>query len=175
MTDLKALVDDFIQRTKEEDPKLGKGLGKLGSGPKEALGEVLHRFDRKDRGTLDETERALARRILTLLYRPSGKGLKKLLSVLDFLDIDENRTLEAQELRLGVDILESFCKADSLNDTLSTKELEIIEVVLKHLDTEGKGVLDSEARNTLRESLWDPDAFLAELREAIPKLNKLMD
>ena len=44
-----------------------------------------------------------------------------------------------------------------------------------HLDTAGKGVLDPEARNTLRESLWDPDAFLAELRGAIPKLNKLMD
>lgn len=174
MTTNTELVADFLKCSAEEDQKLARSLEKLGAGPRQSLGEVLSRFDRKRQGALDENERVLARRVLTLIHRPSGKILKMLCEVLDFLDVNENKILEAGELALAVDILEAFCKAGSINSTLSTKEMEVLLVVLKQLDLSKKGVLDQNARRTLRDSLWDPDAFLAEQAEKNPDLKKLL-
>jgi len=168
------VFDDFLAHTKKEAPKLAGSLAKLSKSAKDALAELLPRFDREQKGSLGEHERALARRFLVLLNRPSGKGLKVLGNVLDYLDINQDKIMAAEEVRLAVDILESFSRADSANNALSTKEIEIIEAVMKSLDTEGKGVLDQNARTRLRESLWDPDGFLAEQREKNPLLKKLL-
>jgi hypothetical protein len=54
------------------------------------------------------------------------------------------------------------------------KELEMLQAVLKHLDRNGRGRLDGNARTELRDLLWDPDAFLAEQRQANPHLRELL-
>jgi hypothetical protein len=165
------LVDDFLQHTQGEDAKLHKALGKLGdaSGP---LSAVLSRFDYDHTGTLDARQRELARRVLTKVAKPSAKGFELLLGALDYLDVNENQRLEHTELTLAIEILEMFCKAESVNDTLSVRELEMLHAVLRRLSP--KGPLNEAARTSLRDSLWDPDAFLTEEKARNPELAKLM-
>jgi len=173
MADLDRLVDDFLEHTQGEDARLHKALAKLGDG-KASLARVLERFDYDHSGSLDAGQRELARRVLTKVARPSAKGFDLLVGALDYLDVNTNQRLEHAELTLAVEILELFCKAESVNDTLSTKELEMLHAVLRRLDPAGKGTLDEAARTKLRDALWDPDAFLAEEKQANPELNKLM-
>jgi hypothetical protein len=167
------LVDDFLQHTQGEDAKLHKALGKLGDA-RAPLAALLERFDYDHTGTLDAKQRELARRVLVKVARPSAKGFELLVGALDYLDVNANQRLEHTELTLAIEILEMFCKAESVNDTLSARELEMLHAVLRRLAGSGKGPLDEAARTSLRDSLWDPDAFLGEEKQRNPELAKLM-
>jgi len=159
------LTADFLTRARSDNPKLVKQIERLDAEAHDTLERLLSRFDGQNE---------LAMRVIALLYRPSASGLERLLAVLDYLDVDESRVLDHQELTLAVEILELFCKADSVNDTLSVKELDMLHAVLRHLDSAGKGVLDRDARSRLRDELWDPEAFMAEQRRSNPLLRGLV-
>ncbi|HTM20002.1 MAG TPA: hypothetical protein VL172_05830 [Kofleriaceae bacterium] len=166
------LVDDFLEHTAAEDAKLHKALAKLGDA-RAPLGKVLERFDYDHTGVLDERQRELARRVLRKVHRPSAKGFDLLVGALDYLDVNTNQRLEHSELTMAIEILEMFSKAESVNDTLSQRELEMLHAVLRRL-AGGPGPLDEAGRTRLRDSLWDPDAFLAEEKQRNPELEKLM-
>jgi hypothetical protein len=168
------LGPEFLKRARAENPKLVAQVERLDAEAHDTLERLLGRFDDARAGTLSGPQSALAMRVIALLHRPSASGLERLLGVLDYLDVDGSRVLDHQELLLAVEILELFCKADSVNDTLSVKELDMLHAVLRHLDTGGKGVLDREARNRLRDELWDPDAFMAEQKRTNPLLRPLL-
>ena len=172
MADLDRLVDDFLQHTRREDARLHKALSRPGDA-REPLGQLLERFDYDHTGSLDDGQRELARRVLSKVHRPSTRGFELLVGALDYLDVNTNQRLEHGELTLAIEILELFARAESVNDTLSTRELEMLHAVLRRL-APGGGALGEAARTGLRDSLWDPDAFLAEEKQRNPELAKLM-
>jgi len=166
------IVTRFLAATRGEDAKLAKGLDRLEDEAHPALAAVLDCFDGDRDGALDEEERGLARRVLGKLHRPSVRGLEQLGAVL--VRLGGGQALGRPEMALAVEILELFCRADSVNDTLSQKELDMLLAVLEHIDTDGNGLLSPEERARLRDQLWDADAFLAEQKESNPKLRKLI-
>lgn len=172
--DFSKLVDEYVGHAETEQPKIAKAVSKLSGDAREAFGKVLHHFDYKNTNALDDEERGLANRVLVLLHKPTAKSLDALLQVFAYMDVDDNQSLEHPELTLAVEVLEMFSKADSVNSTLSVKELNMLLAVLENIDTDSNGTLDENERRTLRDELWDPDAFLAAQRETNPKLAKLM-
>jgi hypothetical protein len=157
---MQQLVRDFIAYADVEAPKLGRGLGKLFDAPE--LYDLLRRFDVGNKRTLDSKQSLLARRVLEKLHTPSAKGLKLLSQALSFMGLGD-LSYGDTDVELAVEILELFCKADSVNDTLSSKELTMLLDALEKLDGNGDGVLDEDERTALRDGLWTPDDFLAEL------------
>ncbi len=155
------LVDDFISASESEDAQLAKRLAKVAGD--DNLHGVLACFDWDASGSLNDDQRGTARRVLNKMHTPSAKGLDKLLQVLHMLDVDENKQLEHTEVTLAVEILELFCKADSVNDSLSAKELDMLLGALRKLDKDDSGHLDKDERVALRDGLWTPDEFLKEL------------
>jgi len=155
------LVSDFLGNVEAKDGKLAQRLGKVAG--EDAFHVLLSRFDYSHTDRLDDSECALALRVLSKLHTPSAKGIDLLVKTLDYLDVNESQTLEHPELTLAVEILELFCKADSVNDTLSTKELDMLLSVLGKIDADGNGVLDEKERTALRDGLWTPDEFLAKM------------
>lgn len=153
------LVEDFIKQTLSDDPKLGKQLEKVAG--VEVLHAVLSLFDFAHRGRLMAHERKMAQGVLGKMHTMSAKGLVLLHRVLTYLDVNENQKLEHPELTLALEILDLFCRADSVNDTLSSKELEMLVTVLESMDADMRGVLDEDQRTKLRDELWSPDEFLA--------------
>lgn len=169
-----ALLDAFLSETESEDEKLYKQLAKIRDEAGGELAEVLGRFNRSGGEALDAGERELARRVLKLLYRPNPKGLGLLSSILGYLDVNANAVLEHTESVLAIEVLELFCKADSANDTLSNKELEVLQAVLMHLDTDGNGVIDPSERTALRDELWEPEAFLEKQKAENPLVREVL-
>jgi hypothetical protein len=156
------LVEAFVAATEDENPKLHKQLSRLADNARAPLAALLARFDYTHTGDLDADERKLAQRVLGMIHTPSAKGYELLVQVFDYMDVNDSQTLEHRELTLAIEVLDLFTKADSVNDTLSSKELELLLSVLGKLDADGNGVLDPGERVALRDGLWDPDAFLAE-------------
>lgn len=169
-----ALVDPFLHFADEHRPKLAKQIRKLDEAAHDTLDDLLARFDVRGAGELDDTESKLAIRVLSLLHRASAGGLARLLTVLDYLDVNANQVLEHQELSLAVEILELFCKADSANDTLSVKELDMLHAVLRHMDENQRGKLDHDGREKLRDELWDGEKFLEDQKQNNPLLKELL-
>lgn len=155
------LVDQFISATESEDASLAKRLAKVSDD--DNLHAILACFDWDGSGSLSDDQRSTARRVLTKMHTPSAKGLDRLHQVLAYLDVNENKKLEHTEVMMAVEILELFCKADSVNDSLSAKELDMLLAALGKLDDNGNGVLDKAERTALRDGLWTPDEFLAKL------------
>jgi hypothetical protein len=172
--DTNKLVDEYLGHAESEQPKIAKAVSSLSDDAREAFGKVLAHFDYKNTQTLDDDERQIANRVLVLLHKPTAKSLDALLQVFTYMDCDESQSLEHTELTLAVEVLEMFAKADSVNNTLSVKELNMLLAVLENLDGDSNGVLDEGERRSLRDNLWDADAFLAEQREKNEKLAKLM-
>lgn len=131
----------------------------------ETLEALLQRFDYSQTGTLDTEQSTLANKVVGKMHTPSSKGFALMLQVFDYLDVGKNQTLEHEELNLAIEILDLFCKSDSVNDTLSAKELGLLLAALKRLDKDSNGVLDNSEREAVRDGLWNPDEFLAELLE----------
>ncbi len=156
------LVEDFIKQTKAEETRLGKQLDKVAE--VDVLHAVLSLFDFAHRGRLMAHERKMAQGVLIKMHTMSAKGLVLLHRVLTYLDVNENQMLEHPELTLALEILDLFCRADSVNDTLSVKELEMLVTVLERMDTNMRGVLDEDQRTKLRDELWAPDEFLARVQ-----------
>lgn len=159
---LSRLVATFIAHTREEEPRLLRYLDVLDDEGRTELAGVLGRFDRKGRGELDAQQRLLARRVLLRLHRPTGRSLALTNRALDYLDLDCNALIDDAELELCVEILELFAHADSDNDTLSERELEMMYAVLRSVDSNDNGVLDPHERARLRQGLEHPAALLAE-------------
>lgn len=151
-------LDAFLSYAESEAPKLHKRLDRLRDEPVlEALLGML--ASQKAVG-----EHTLAHRMLAKLHKPSAKGLALLYQSLLMLGLTPDGSSDA-DIDMANEIVELFCKSDSVNDTLSNKELELLISVLAKLDTDGNGVLDESERSVLRDGLWTPDEFLAELLE----------
>jgi Ca2+-binding EF-hand superfamily protein len=153
-------VTSFLQNQEQFTKRFEKFLDD------ESFDGLLRRFDYDNSGSLSDEQAARAARVLAKMHTPSAKGFGLLLEVFDFLDVNESQTLEHEELTLAVEILELFCKADSVNDTLSAKEIGMLLTALRSLDTDGNGVLDAKERTVVRDGLWSPDEFLAKLLKA---------
>jgi hypothetical protein len=171
---LDRLATAFIAASAEEAPGLAKALGALGPDGVRELGGVLGRLDTRGRGALEARERLLARRVLARLQRPDAESLALLNRILDYLDLNMSALIEEDELELCVEIIELFCRADSANDTLTRKELEMLYAVLRHLDRDGNGQLDPLERLALHKGLGAPAAFLAEHRQHNPHLRRVL-
>ncbi|MBW2277397.1 MAG: hypothetical protein JRF63_07885 [Deltaproteobacteria bacterium] len=170
-----SLVDSFLAETAVEDPPLHGYLEKLDDEGRRLLAGVLGRFDQKGHGALDPSQRLLARRVLSRLRRPDREILALANRVLDYLDLNRNALLEESELELTIEIMELFSHIETDNDTLSGRELEMLYVVLRHVDTNDNGVIDAHEKTHLRQGLDDPVAFLAEQRAQNPELKKILD
>jgi hypothetical protein len=167
------LVDSFLEQTREEDEKLFKYLDDLDDDGKNQLGGVLGRFDQKGKGQLEPSQRLLARRVLVKLHRPTQRSLVLTNKILDYLDLDRNALIDDAELALCTEILELFSTADSVNDTLSEFELDILYAVLRYLDINDNGCLDSGQKMKLRDGLRDPVVFLEREMATNPLVKEL--
>ena len=167
-------TERFIAWADDDAPKLADQIRRLDEEATDTLEAILHRFDCGKNGSLEHKECWLARRAIDLIHRPSRSPLDAMKRVLDYLDVDDNNTLTLEEMTLAIEILELFANADSENGTLSTRELEMLEAVLKHLDTNNNGKLDEDERVSLRDGLWKPQEFLAEQKENNPHLRDVM-
>lgn len=170
-----ALVNSFLAETVEEEPKLHRALSGLDDEGRRNLAGVLGRLDEHNVGHLDAEKRLLARRILGRLRRPSTASLALLNRVLDYLDLNDNAILEPKEVQLCVEIFEIFGSAESVNASLSDRELEMLYAVLRDLDRDDDGRLSHDERRKLREALERPGEFLAVQRATNARLRAVVE
>lgn len=171
---LDRLATSFIVECTEEAPELARHLGALNADGIRSLGGVLARFDARGRGELDAQERLLARRVINRLQRPGTDSLTLLNKVLDYLDLNMNALLDEDELELCLRVMDLFSRMEGNADTLTTRELQSLYAVLRHLDRDGNGQLDPLERFELKQGLVNPEAFLAEQREFNPHLQRVL-
>ena len=164
---LERIAAAFVTETVEEAPDLARQLRSLNADGMRELGGVLGRFDTRGKGELDGHARLLARRVLTRLQRPGVESLTLTNKVLDYLDLNVNALLDEEELELGLQIVEMFCRAESNNNTLTVRELQCLYALLRNLDRDGNGQLDPMERHALHKGLGNPEAFLAEDRKSV--------
>jgi hypothetical protein len=143
------LVATFLAETRTEDPPLHKTISQLDDEGIRSLAGILGRFDERGDGQLDPAGRLQARRVVGRLRKPKASSLALMNRVLDYLDLNENGTLEDKELRLATDLFEAFQTAESDNDTLSDRELELLYAVLRGLDQDHDGRLSRKEREGL--------------------------
>jgi hypothetical protein len=172
---LGGLSESFITASREEDPGLAKALARLDEPGKALLGGVLGRFDLRGQGELDGQQRLMARRLLARLHKPGIESLVLTNKILDYLDVNTSAVIEEDELELCVKIFELFSRADSPNETLSTRELAMLYAVLRHLDQNENGRLDAAEREALLRGLADPAVFMAEQRVCNPYLMAVLE
>jgi hypothetical protein len=172
---LEQLVAGFLEATGEEDPALHKVLSELETGGRTELAGVLGRFDTKGQVGLSAPDRLLARRLVGRLQRPNDESLTLVNQILDYLDLNQDALIDERELDLAVEIFELFARAHSDNDTLSLIELEMLYAVLRHLDMNDNGKLDSNERARLREGLDDPAVFLEAQKATNPRLQAICE
>lgn len=168
------IVNHFVEAIRESEDKLAGRIENMGEKGQEPLLALLKRFDHGAKNQLDEEETRLALRIVKLLHRPSASGFTALLSVFDYLDTNKDEVMSFQELLLTIELLEHFANADSVNGTLSTKEIDMLTAVLQYEDKDGNGVLDEKERSALHDALWDADAYLEEQKKVNPHLRKVL-
>ena len=171
---LAALAESFLESSREEAPALAKQLAALDADGKRELGGVLGRLDARGKGELDPGQRLLARRVLGRLQKPAAESLVLVNRILDYLDLNLSALIEEDELELCVQVIELFARAESRNDTLSTRELEMLYAVLRYLDRDENGQLDPLERAALHQGLSRPEVFLAEQRKQNPFLRRLL-
>ncbi|MEM9695479.1 MAG: hypothetical protein AAGA56_23240, partial [Myxococcota bacterium] len=147
------IVSKFLDHTKEEDGKLAGALGRLDEAGRTQLAGLLGRFDSGKNGTLGAGERLHARRVLLKLRHPDHTDvLVETNRVLDYLDLNADATLSADELSLTIEVLEQFAQIESANDTLTLRELQLLYAVLRHLDADDSRRLEKNERVRLREA-----------------------
>jgi hypothetical protein len=154
------LVTSFLKQAEVEDDRLSSELSKLDDEGQTNLAGVLGRFNPKGRETLGTEERMLAYRVLKRLKRADTQSLVITNRILDYLDLNANAVLEADELEICLKILEAFAKAESDNETLSRRELKMLYATLRYLDDNDSHVLDGDARYKLLDALDDPRRFI---------------
>ena len=172
---LRPIVESFLSATAEEEPRLHKALSSLDEEGLGNLGGVLLRLDERNQGHLDAEKRLLARRILARIRKPSTKSLALLNRVLDYLDLNGNALLDGKEVQLCVEIFEVFQSAESVNETLSDRELEMLYAVLRGLDRDDDGRLSHEERRRLRDALESPAFFLAEQKATNARFREVVE
>lgn len=156
------IVADFIKHTLEEEPRLGRELNRLDANGKRELQGVLARFDQKNDGVLGVGERTHARRLLNLLREPGYDVLVVFNKVLDYMDLNANARIEESEFRLCIEVLTTFSKAESDNDTLSERELRGLYAVLRYLDKDDSHSIDKDELRALRHALENPKTFFGD-------------
>jgi len=171
---LERIAAGFLRESVEEAPDLVRQLGTLNELGMRELGGVLGRFDSRGRGELDARERLLARRVLGRLHKPGVDSLVLTNKVLDYLDLDMSALIEEDELELCVEIIERFCCAGGTGNRLTSREIEILYAVLRHLDKDGNGQLDAMERQALRKGLGSPQSFMEEHRKSNPHIQRLL-
>jgi hypothetical protein len=168
------LISKFLEQTRDEDPRLFRPLEALDHDGQVALGGVLGRFARAAGAELTPQERLLARRVLGRLHRITSEALTLTNKILDYLDLNANATIEADELELCVEVMELFARAESDNDTLPERELRMLYAVLRHIDADSSGRFEKHERQALRRGLSEPRLFLEEQRATNPLLKEVM-
>ncbi|MDX9720379.1 MAG: hypothetical protein RBU37_06515 [Myxococcota bacterium] len=169
-----ALLSHFLEHTAQEDPALYERLIKVDEEGMRNLAGVLGRFDGASRAALEATSRLQACRILSRLHQPSTDSLATTNRILDYLDLNANSKLEESEIDLVVEVFELFARAESQNDTLSLRELQMLYASLRKLDRNSDLRLDAQERVELRRGLDDPQAFLANEKANNPWYRELL-
>jgi hypothetical protein len=172
---LEQLVTSFMEHAHEEEPHAAAYLADLDADGQRELAGVLGRFDTKRRGKLDAPQRIFAYRILARLHRPSTASLTWTNKILDYLDLNANALIEENELDLISEIFSLFATAESDNDTLSERELEMLYAVLRFIDDNDTRFLEAHERVILRQGLDDPKGFMAYHRANNPLLQAIID
>jgi hypothetical protein len=168
------LVEKFLEACREEDPALAKSVGALDEHGRVELGGVLGRFERGGRGELSAQERLFARRVLGKLRHVDVDSLSQTNKVLDYLDLNANASIDEEELSICSEIFELFAHADSDNDTLSEKELDMLYAVLRHIDADDSKRFERHERQALRDGLRDPRMFLEKQKQENPLLRAIL-
>ena len=71
--------------------------------------------------------------------------------MLDYLDLNGNGLLDGQEARLASQVVGTFRTAESLGDSLSDREVELLYAVLRGLDRDHDGRLSRDERLRLQD------------------------
>ncbi len=87
---------------------------------------------------------------------------------------DASSKLEANEVRLTIEVLDAFAGIDSDNRVYSEHELELLLAVLRHLDQSNTGRLEKDERMKLRSRLEDPEKFWNEEKANNPLVKDLL-
>lgn len=148
-----AQVKAFLAATYEEDPGLARSLAALDEQGKLELAGVLGRFE--NRGLAPAQQRLMARRFLGRLRKPTAQGLALTNRVLDFLDRQGNSRLDDRGIAVGLELLDAFSRAESDNDTVSERELELLGKAVRLHDRDDNRVLDERELERLRAALKD--------------------
>lgn len=171
---LTELVTSFFTHAREEEPNVTAYLEALDPDGHHELAGILGRFDPKRRGHLDPTQRLFAYRILGRLHRPTTHSLVQVNKILDYMDLNANSLIEENELELVTQVFELFAHAESDNDTLSERELDMLYAVLRHIDDNDSRFLEPHERLTLRQALEDPKGFMDHQRAHNPLLKAIL-
>jgi hypothetical protein len=165
----------FIEHAREEEPSTTAYLEDLDEDGQRELVGVIGRFDTKRKGKLDVHQRMFAYRVLSRLHRPSTASLTWMNKILDYLDLNANALIEENELELATEIFSLFAHAESDNDTLSERELEMLYAVLRFIDDNDTHFLEPHERVTIRQGLDDPKGFMAYHRANNPLLQAIIE
>jgi hypothetical protein len=169
------IVTAFLEHAREEEPTSASYLDDLDDDGQRELAGVIGRFDTRHKGRLDVHQRMFTYRILSRLHRPSAISLTWTNKILDYLDLNANALIEESELDLALEIFSLFASAESDNDTLSERELEMLYAVLRFIDDNDTRFLEPHEIITLRRGLDDPKGFMAYHRSHNPLLKAILE
>ena len=169
------LVDSFLVDADQEEPRIVKYLAELDETGRRNLAGVLGRFVKDGSPSMKAGERLSVYRILNRLRIPDGTALAHVNQVLDYLDFNANAHIEDDELEMTLRVFELFAHAESDNETLSDRELQMLYAVLRHLDADDSHVLEKHEREDLVAGLENPGVFMAQQREENPLLKKILN
>lgn len=170
-----ALVDNFLASATEEEPRIVKYLAELDDAGRRNLAGVLGRFVNGNSKDMKPEERLPAYRILGRIRKPTGAALVLVNQILDYLDFNTNAHMDADELETTLKIFELFAHAESDNETLSERELQMLYAVLRHLDADDSHKLEKHERDELAKGLSHPEQFLAEQLATNPLLKEITE
>ncbi len=174
MSDPASLIDSFLRTAANDDPAQAHAIQALDDAGREQLAGVLGRFDLRDHDALSRKEQVTAGTVLARLRKIETPSLVLFNKGLDYLDLNANSKLEANEVRLTIEVLDAFAGIDSDNRVYSEHELELLLAVLRHLDQSNTGRLEKDERMKLRSRLEDPEKFWNEEKANNPLVKDLL-
>lgn len=107
----------------QEHPVIGKRIGNLDP-TDSSFYTFASLFDKNADGDISDNEFKVAIQILERLRNIDRESLRTLTAILRELDVNGNTTTDTAEAKKLFEIFNTFCGADSDNNTLNHTELE---------------------------------------------------
>lgn len=171
---LNQTLEAYLSHAQDELPKVASAAARLDAQGRALLAGVVGRFDVRNNQSLNPKERLMIGRVLARVRKIDVETLTILNKVLDYIDLNANAQVEPAELELGIELMEGFSSIESDDETLSARELEMLYAVLRNLDSNDSGKLESSQRIKLRERLRDPRYFWETEKMNNPLLEPLL-